>query len=68
MKYVAKIDNENQIFVVEDQSGNLVATRQMPHRRSPNPGQDVLMEHEFNSNAWKRIQELVENANKAESI
>ena len=64
MFYHVKIDEEGQRFVIEDQDDNIVAVRDMPYQRSPNPGLQVLMGNECNQFAFDKVHKLVANANR----
>lgn len=63
--WYARVDVKNQMFVIEDHDGNVIASRVMPSTTSPNPGIKVLMENDNNRKAWDRIQNLINAANEA---
>jgi hypothetical protein len=62
--WYARIDVENQTFVIEDKEGNIIAVRTMSNAILPNPGREVLMSRAANVTAWNRIYDLVRCANR----
>ena len=61
--WYARIDVENQMFVIEDHDGNITASQFMPMTISPNPGREELMSIKQNREAWEKIWDLVNAAN-----
>ena len=61
--YKVSIDATLQVFFITDKDGYVIASRQMPYQQTPNPGKTVLMANEANWEAWKRIRDLVRDAN-----
>ena len=60
----AYIDVENQVFVIETREGDFISKRDMPSQSVPNPGKEELMSRPTNRQAWERIVDLVEAANR----
>lgn len=58
--YHARIDTLRQEFVIEFEGGNFIACRAMPYQQS---GRKALMANEANQEAWRRIRQLVVDAN-----
>lgn len=65
--FTRHIDIRNQKFVIEDRNGRLIAERQMPAQRWPNPGRETLMAVTENLDAWELICDMVALANEAQA-
>ena len=62
-RYSLYKDFDRQRFVIEDERGNVLAIKDMPWSKTP-ASSNELMERPENKEAWERLWDLVELANK----
>jgi hypothetical protein len=62
--WYARVDVQNQQFVIEDHNGEVIAIRTMPTTIFPNPGREALLSKDDNREAWDKVWDLVNAANR----